>query len=187
MKDAAAIAAQLVDVRNVGQHKCVKLTLHVPAEQAEQVMDAFGWPTMVDPVPVAVARLVQPAERTVVQDTDNSSRLHAGQEQHVGPSPDKTRPALESLPALVRAKASPQKRLAQLAGMLAKDPLFYKYLESPGQEPVTEDEAAEYIRKWCGVTSRSQILPDTVASKSFLRLYDSFAAWRDADQYVEAS
>lgn len=57
MNKPAAISASLVDVRNVAAHKCVKLEIHVPAEQAPLVMEAFGWPTMVDPVPVAIARL----------------------------------------------------------------------------------------------------------------------------------
>jgi len=53
----AAIAASLVDVRNIAAHKCVRLEIHVPAEQAGAVLQAFGWPTAVDPVPVAIARL----------------------------------------------------------------------------------------------------------------------------------
>jgi hypothetical protein len=57
MNAPAAIQAQLVDVRNVSSHKCVRLEIHVPAEQAGLVMAAFGWPTMADPVPVALARL----------------------------------------------------------------------------------------------------------------------------------
>ena len=57
MNKPRAISAQLVDIRNVGAHKSIKLTIHVPEEQARQVVDLFGWPTMVDPVPVALARL----------------------------------------------------------------------------------------------------------------------------------
>lgn len=57
MNAPAAIQAQLVDVRNVSSHKCVRLEIHVPAEQAGTVMAAFGWPTMAEPVPVALARL----------------------------------------------------------------------------------------------------------------------------------
>lgn len=53
----AAIMASLVDVRNIAAHKCVRLEIHVPVEQAASVMQAFGWPTMADPVPVAIARL----------------------------------------------------------------------------------------------------------------------------------
>lgn len=59
MSNAAAIMASLVDVRNLGTEKCIKMTIHVPAEQAMQVLEAFGWPTAVNPVPVAIARLNQ--------------------------------------------------------------------------------------------------------------------------------
>jgi hypothetical protein len=58
----AAIMASLVDVRNVSAHRCVRLEIHVPAEQAGAVLAAFGWPTAADPVPVALARLVEKPE-----------------------------------------------------------------------------------------------------------------------------
>ena len=60
MTEAAIIAGSLVDVRNVGTHKSVKLTIHVPEEHATRVVAAFGWPTGVNPVSVAIARLEQP-------------------------------------------------------------------------------------------------------------------------------
>lgn len=58
----AAIMASLVDVRNIAAHKCVRLEVHVPVEQAAAVMAAFGWPTMTEPVPVALARMEMGAE-----------------------------------------------------------------------------------------------------------------------------
>lgn len=57
MTKAAIIDGQLIDVRNAGQHKDAILKIAVPAERAQAVIDAFGWPTMADPVPVAVAKL----------------------------------------------------------------------------------------------------------------------------------
>ena len=57
MKSRAVISASLVDVRNIAVHKSVRLEIHVPAEQAGLVLQAFGWPTAADPVPVAIARL----------------------------------------------------------------------------------------------------------------------------------
>lgn len=57
MSEPAAIAAQIVDIRNLGTQKVVKITVHAPQEEALAVIDAFGWPTAVDPVPVAIARL----------------------------------------------------------------------------------------------------------------------------------
>jgi hypothetical protein len=54
----AVIAGSLTDIRNVGVHKAIRLTVEVPAELAQGVLDAFGWPTAVQPVPVALARMV---------------------------------------------------------------------------------------------------------------------------------
>lgn len=58
MTDRAALQGSLVDIRNVGTHKSVKLTIHVPEELTEHVIELFGWPTAVKPVSVALARLV---------------------------------------------------------------------------------------------------------------------------------
>lgn len=63
MTDRAALQGQLVDIRNVGTHKSVKLTIHVPEELALSVTEMFGWPTAVNPVSVALARLVVPADK----------------------------------------------------------------------------------------------------------------------------
>lgn len=57
MSDYAAVTGSLVDVRNVGTHKCVKLSIEVPEEMALKVMESFGWPTGTNPVTVVVARL----------------------------------------------------------------------------------------------------------------------------------
>lgn len=81
----AAIAAMLVDVRNIAAHKCVRLEIHVPAEQAGQVLEAFGWPTAVDPVPVAIAR------------------LNHAPETHDADEPEKPRRPFDTLPATTRA------------------------------------------------------------------------------------
>lgn len=57
MASPAAIQGQLVSIKNVSTHKSACLTIHVPEEQALQAIEAFGWPTMVNPVPVALARI----------------------------------------------------------------------------------------------------------------------------------
>ncbi len=167
MKDAAAIAAQLVNMRNVGTHKSLQLTLHIPEEYALKAIEAFGWPTMTNPVPVAVARLVQSTGKEVGAETTNRAQ-----------------PALGDVPA-----RAPRNKLAQLAGMLSKTPLFQRYMEKaiPGYVDVSEEMAVEYIRGYCGVESRSHILPGTPAEDKFLKLYNNFLFWRDADKFVETA
>lgn len=57
MTAPAAIQGQLVSIKNVSTHKSACLTIHVPEEYALKAIEAFGWPTMVNPVLVAIAKL----------------------------------------------------------------------------------------------------------------------------------
>jgi hypothetical protein len=57
MSDKIAVYGMLTDVRNLAAHKSIKLTIEIPAELAASVVEAFGWPTGVKPVPVAVAAM----------------------------------------------------------------------------------------------------------------------------------
>jgi len=161
MKNPAAIAAQLVDIRNVGAHKSLKLTIHVPVEQAHLVTAAFGWPTMVDPVPIAIARLKQQQEET----------------KTVTEKPAPATPA-------ARAPKSP---LVTRAAILSNNPLFWKYLGEKEGKLVGKDGAGMYIREWCKVKSRKDILPGTEAALRLDLLQTDFVCWRDKDQFVEAS
>ena len=62
MNDKAAIVGSLVSAKNVGVHKSVALTIHVPEELALRVFEIFGWPTMSHPISVALARLALAAD-----------------------------------------------------------------------------------------------------------------------------
>lgn len=53
----SAFSGALVNLKNVATHKSVALTIEVPEEYAAALIAAFGWPTRVRPVPVAIARL----------------------------------------------------------------------------------------------------------------------------------
>ena len=172
MNNRAAISAQLVDVRNVGQHKAIKLTVHVPAEQAQLVMAAFGWPTMVEPVPVALARL----------------DLEAIKSGDAAPDREEIEKSDRACSSRSNKPVAPDKRLAQRAALLCKDPLFHKWLEEiSGVEKVEEADARTYIISKCGVTSRADIVPGTDAAIAFDEICAAFTVWRDADQYVEAA
>lgn len=80
---AAAIAAQLVDMRNVGTHKVLKLTIHIPEEQALAAIAAFGWPTGVDPVPIAIARMKTEKEVMPPESTKQSTETPPRQQETV--------------------------------------------------------------------------------------------------------
>lgn len=135
MSAPAAIQAQLVDVRNVSSHKCVRLEIHVPAEQAGAVMAAFGWPTMADPVPVALARLLE--------------RI----------TPENVHP---EFPKSERVPFT-EKPYATQAALRCQETAFQMFLIETDRMPEGRvgaegvDKAADAVRHICGVTSRADI------------------------------
>lgn len=148
MDKPSAISAQLVDVRNVSSHKCVRLEIHVPAEQAGAVMAAFGWPTMADPVPVALARLT------------------AAPEPIAKPEAAKERRPFSELP------------YSQQAAMRCQEPTFGQFLADKHlvtYERCNRDAAAA-VRWICSVVSRSE-LNDPDAAKRWQSLDAEFYAW----------
>lgn len=157
MTDApAAITAQLVDVRNVAAHKSVRLELHVPAEQAGLVMAAFGWPTMADPVPVALARLTA-APETIAK-----------------PEPPKERRPFSELP------------YAQQAAMRCNEPHFWNFLasnsESFWREMIAKygseaSAAAAMVRRTCLVDSRAEINKGMPSGDRWSVIEADFYAW----------
>jgi hypothetical protein len=167
MTTPAVISAQVVDIQNDRAHKgSIKITLHIPAEAGAHLTDVLGWPTYTNPVPVALARLVE--QKEIAQQSPPSS-----------PTPTK---------AGTRIPVAIEKRLAAKAGMLCSDPEFLLYLAYIGGPPnKNEEEAALYVRAFCGVNSRSEIVPGSKAAAAFERLLTDFTLYRDADKFVEAS
>lgn len=137
---SAAIAGSLVNMRNVGTHKSVALTIHVPEELAQQVIEAFGWPTAASPVAVALARL-----------------------QTAKSEPEVTKPhrRMNELP------------LPQQAALLCDREAFARYL----RDVWNRDDPVEFVRAYCGVSSRSLIKPGSPAGAKFFELQGLFDVW----------
>ena len=150
MSDAAAIMASLVDVRNIAAHKCVRLEIHVPVEQASLVMAAFGWPTAADPVPVAIARL---------------NPQKAASEPAKA---EKPRQKWESLP------------LSQQAAIRCAEAAFWRFLAETHSLSVvaSSEEAADYVRIICGVKSRADIGKTEASAKAWRDLDGEFQYWQ---------
>lgn len=72
--------------------------------------------------------------------------------------------------------------ILQLAGMLPRDPQFRAFISQwmvPVHEP-TVDEAAQFIRAACDITSRRQLVTDREAEQRFHQfIRRPFTAWRD--------
>lgn len=153
-------------------------------------MEAFGWPTMVEPVPVALARLDPAKIESEVMPTDageyqSSHRTSIRRDTPPASGPD--------IPARARAPVAPDKRLAQRAGILCTDPVFHKYLSEQHQVRMGMDErtnielAAAFVRQFCKVESRSEITLGSEAATRIDLLESAFVCWRDLPDYIEAA
>jgi hypothetical protein len=146
MSAPAITHGSLVDVRNVNQHKCVRLVIDIPAERAREIIDTFGWPTMVDPVPVAIARLAPSVQQQ--KEPAASSKTPVPTATPRQPNP---------------AGATYAQRLA----IAASQPAHWKFLkarlpQSASIEITNEDEAAVAQRFLCGrITSRKDTVKGT--------------------------
>ena len=150
MSKPAAIAASLVDVRNIAAHKCIRLEIHVPAEQASLVLQAFGWPTAVDPVPVAIARL-KPEK--------------AASEPPQATEPPKPRRKFHDLP------------LPQQAALRCNEAAFQLFVSERYQEFAALGGIVEAVRSICGVKSRADLATDPEAADKWRRLNGDYEAW----------
>jgi hypothetical protein len=159
MSAPAITHGSLVDVRNVNQHKCVRLVIDIPAERAREIIDMFGWPTMVDPVPVAIARLIDQQR----EEQSASSKT---------PVPT-AKPRQTTLPG--------HPSYAQSLAIMCSKPQAWMFLfEKMGRSREINDpeQAAEAVRQLCGVQSRNETIIGTPKGDNANRLLSEFEGWK---------
>lgn len=86
-------------------------------------------------------------------------------------------------PAVQQEKAA---GLTKLAGILCKDPEFWRFLNvfnntfesRRGTKCQSEDDAARYVREYCGIKSRRELDQDTYAATNFHALRLAWLDWR---------
>jgi hypothetical protein len=201
-KPAAIFRASYSDWKLIRTRKCVQIILEVPLEGglAHAAYAALGG--MPDPAAetwVAVAHLDPETVKEVMPDitgptpaqpNDMPSREEVMPDTTVeyGPS-NKTSPASgPDIPARAHKPVAAEKRLAQRAGILCADPEFREFIRKVFNEVIgNKDDAANFVRRYCRIDSRSKITLGTEAGNLFDRLHSNFITWRDSDKYVEAS
>ena len=147
-----AITATFSDFRFVRGRKVAQLIFEVPLEGANAALAALGGVPMPDKeVWVGIA----PLNGKAVREPPRAA--------------DKPRRKFEELP------------LSQQAGIIANEPAFWRYAQERLRTSISgEEKAAEYIRKHCSVSSRADIRPGTIAETSWIKLRDSYEAWKVA-------
>lgn len=156
MTEHRVVKGNLVEVRNVNNHKVARFWVDVPAEEALDIINKLGsWPTMVNPIPVAVARLTAPVEPV-----------------QPAPPQEPEKPVSEVL----KPKGG---RLAQQAGMACSDKLFQHFLHDEHDYGIRDaDEAKRAVYEICEIDSLAWLDHDPKAAVIFDKLMADFEAWK---------
>jgi hypothetical protein len=149
MADVAVFQGSLVNLKNSPTHKSVILQVEIPEEYGEAIVRAFGWPTRVKPLPVAVARLEE------------------GMPKKAEPQPDATPKRFDDL--------SP----AEQAGILCKEEGFAEFMRYAYYLTPPDMSAAEAVRHTCGVKSRKDINPHEPSGRTWADIVRGYRRWQD--------
>jgi hypothetical protein len=166
--DKAAIAGTYSDFKIIRSRKVAQLVVEVPIEQAQALITALGLPNPAEETWVAVARLQKAQEGKEWADYRKEA-LKQITPPTASPVDLKAHRRFEDLP------------LPQQAALACQDMEFREWLrESYDGDVLDITSAAEAVRCWCHVDSRSQIQPGTDAGDAWGRLYNRFLLWKSA-------
>lgn len=171
MADKPIIQASLVDTRNVGTDKELKIELRIPAEMATRFFEIFGWPTRVSPVPVALVPLKGGSPQEAVS-ADAFERNPKEQKLEILDE------AIGKLETVKEREVFTKMPRVRQAGILCNDPAFWRFLEEkfPTRHIITPEDAAEVVRWHCIVASRRDLDMVEIAAKRWDALEAGFYA-----------
>lgn len=75
--------------------------------------------------------------------------------------------------------------LAEQAGIRCEDEQFCKFIESKARAMMTRVGVVDYVRKFCGVSSRGEIVKETNAAVRWVTLNGQFEAWQLDQKYAD--
>lgn len=167
----AVVMGDFANYKPILGRKVLSLIIEVPIERAPEVFAALGYPTGGDSIPVAVARLdasasmTQPApgfDKEAMERERGRGMLNVNAEPHAPEEP--------SPPG--RSRHWPHLTPAQQTGIIRNEYYFWEF--AGVRNPV---DARDFIRKWCGVASCSEIKPGTEAAGEWARLQVRYGNW----------
>ena len=179
MSEPAAFKAEYADWKLIKSRRVVQIVLEIPLEEANAAHTILGgMPNPAESLWLGVAR-IDPragAEPTIrdrvpsgIPDTE-ASRPNSEFDSRDGGHPKKSWSSM-----------SP----AQQAGMRCEKPLFQQFLsEKLKRSVVSAEEAAEAVRRFCVVSSRSDIKPHQLSGRLWKQLDDEFMTWMHHPEMV---
>jgi hypothetical protein len=164
MAAPAAFQATFSDFKLIRGRKVAQVVLEVPIEAADAALETLGGLPRPDAERwVAVARLVPATEKPV--------------ERQSAPAPTVT------LPEKPRRPFDDLAMSAQ-AALKCNDPAFQRFMVEMHEAEPGESGAADAVRAYCGVTSRSAIMRGSQAAGCWRDLLGRYRLWMTEDAYV---
>ncbi len=150
----SAFRATYADFKLIKTRGVVSVSFELPVEQAQAALDVLGgMPIAATEVWCAVARL---ETKTPLTAPNPETSAHSKQ-------------------------AFRDMRMVNQAGILCDDVAFRKFLAENFKRDITSaDDAAAYVREYCGVKSRSDIRPRCFSGNRWTRLVDEYRTWMHA-------
>lgn len=176
MNDYAATKGTFSDFKLIKGRKVAQIVIEVPIEGADESLRALGGiPQPHETRWVALALL-----NTVKADASTLLETARREIQNL----------TNILPDTVASKPKREMTLANRIGVLChnksfqnyltKSPHFKEYLSSKDATPVEPEElAAGFVRFYCGVSFRSEIIPGTREGEKWRRINDGYEQWRE--------
>ena len=68
--------------------------------------------------------------------------------------------------------------LTQQIGIICNEPAFWRFLRSRGEDVENAQHAAEFVRNFCEVKSRQEIVPHSLALEHWNEVANDYEAWK---------
>jgi hypothetical protein len=182
MTAAAAFTCCYSDWKLIRTRKIVQLVFEVPVEHADAAYQVLGgMPDNGAEIWCAIARLAAgttepPPAAAPERDEQERARAHPATEM---PAPK------HALDREHHGKRWDELTPCAQAGILSNDAAFIKFLrENHIRDGIKASDAADFIRQYCKVTSRVNILPATKAGEVWHNLVKEFRTWKLAAKVV---
>jgi len=201
MTESCVIQADYANWRPVAGRKVLQLVFEVPIEQTEQVMQRLGVPMPGESKWCAIALLANSGSAGGNEDgpqknAPKPSESTDVQDDHHGKTPSPT-PASTvvagtlGIPAAKERKPFASLPLSQQAALRCQDKDFRTYaaaVDGGGQFRMYDlDMAADYVREFCGVSSRSTLddAANMAARGKWMELERRYQAYLTDRQYAD--
>lgn len=148
MTDKAVFSGTYADMKFIRSRRVAQVIVELPIEDAGRFVEAFGAPNPATETWVAIARLQEPVKAQ---------------------EPVKEKRRFSELP--------PSQQAAMRCGELGFQRFVKERTRGVFDYETSPDAVAVYVRNWCNVESRSDIVAGTIAGDLWKELDDAYFGW----------